>query len=221
MEYHLKVIDHQGQLRFEQSVADEGTLVLQPGDRLFILDDADQLASVTLEPDGSDLIIRFPDGQEVTLDQYFVTTGEEGLIYVNVSPESDASAVHEWWYANATDTAPDQLTMTSGTPSESSGEGLGGGGVGSQPDGSEFTLMRLSNLRYIEFDETFSSFNDELYDALAADETPAPLGFGGGSGEPEAGGGIPVPALRKSRPLLPTDLPSPMKMHLRRWKTLQ
>ncbi len=237
MNYQIQIKDPEGNLKVQRSIDNGEVITVEAGDDITILDAAGNPAIVTLTPIGSDLRVDFPEGGTLLLDEYFSSAGMGLPIFVNLSSQSDASAVEAYFAqhpniagmgqvdsngaiadqgmltragvelgenagfpeqtrdsqgspgfgADQPGTNPDGSPASPLTPVAGQEPGSGeapaefSGAVGNTPQGDDFTLMRLSNLGYTNFDETYSAFNEELSLALTPDETPPPEGFGGGT----------------------------------------
>tara|TARA_R110002096_G_scaffold173997_12_gene349644 strand:- start:8790 stop:12818 length:4029 start_codon:yes stop_codon:yes gene_type:complete len=185
MKHQIQIRDADGNVKLRHSVKDGDVIPVEPGDIVFVLDDAGTPATVTLLPIEGDLRVEFQEGNSVILKDYFTSTGYGQEIIVNVAPDSEAAQYFER-FSNLTgspDNPPNQLTATSGVePGNEAGSNPArtlGGEIGNLPPENDFTLMRLSNLGYTEFRDTFSAYNDDLSEALTPDETPPAAGFGG------------------------------------------
>ncbi|MEM1293874.1 MAG: Ig-like domain-containing protein, partial [Verrucomicrobiota bacterium] len=229
MNHQIIIKDESGDIRLQQKVEDGETFLVEAGDEILLIDENGNAAEVALTPDGSNLIVEFLSGEQLILEEYFSSGGIAPPINLNVSPDSNVE-LYNAHFANEDSMPagrPDSTTGTSdssqeGPPSQllpTAGEPVGSadvsfeGGVGNLPQGQDFTLMRLSNLGFTEFEETFSSFTEDVSAFVGADETPAPRGFGGGSStppeiqpEPQA---APAPLPETDPPVIPTPAPTP------------
>lgn len=162
MNYQIIIQDHAGEVRLQQSAEDGQIFEVQAGDQVLVLDENGQPANVNLIRDGSDLIVSFPEGANVTLDQYFLSGGEGEIVHLGISPHSQLGelggdvVLGEFSYPGTEANAPEGLKPASSAAAESGAEqggsesaafATGGGSRG----GDDFSLMRFSDLNYTNF----------------------------------------------------------------------
>ena len=192
MNFQIIIKNAGDEVRVQETAEDGDVFLIEAGDQVVVLDENGAPANAELTPKGSDLIVTLPDGGiTFTLDEYFSSAGEGSPAHLQLSPETDQTAVYRLLAAYGNGTEPgagpqQELKPTAALDADSAdgssgGEDFGSGAVGNTPQGDDFTLMRLSNLGYANFGETFTDFGEDLSGALTPDETPPPEGFGGSS----------------------------------------
>ena len=97
MNYQILIKDPEGNLKVQRPVDNGEVIPVEAGDDITILDAAGNPAIATLTPIGSDLRVDFPEGGTLLLDEYFSSAGTGLPIFVNLSSQSDASAVEAYF----------------------------------------------------------------------------------------------------------------------------
>lgn len=147
-----------GSLRRQEVDAGDAVPV-NPGDEVLLLDKHGNPVEASLRPHGKDLEIRINDEEAITLSGFYDQAEGEAPVAINLDPATEV---------------PVEYAFNSQ--------------LGNLPQGSDFTLMRLSNLGGFNFVEQFEELNRSLHSWIAEARGPDPLGFFRGDGGLGAGG---------------------------------
>ncbi len=173
LDYRIMIRDANGDVRLDRMLGDSEVIDVMPGDRIELLDGVGRPASANLLPDAHDLNVQFIGGGNLTLKDYYSgAPGGEVMLTMQTNAASAQS------HASAAAAPPATSGMVAGGEMADVPETFSGG-IANTPTGDEFTLMRLSNLGYANFVETYGAYGNDLRDSLRPDETPPPEGFGG------------------------------------------